>query len=365
MKGKKWIVGARKRRLLACLFSFFALAVCYSIEFGTGDSGFPICTVTVLLIVLVPFVLSYRARREEKRAQLALEALEEQPRATPEEFCDAFLLARRRQLRMEALLCLLFTAVTALLSLILLLAGAKPTSWVIGSSVLTPGFLLLSAGLYLASNLIREDEGDKALYYDIPQEVRDELREERPDHRREAPIQLRFQLDTVPDRQTVCDLVYPRLRRMRWAVRIAEAFFLWIPLILCLFLCVLAASGQGFMLVCAFFLLLLSIPTGVAARGLNGGSAVKKWIRNLKQGETRLGKDRVLDLGRCRWDRTQLEICLEQAGRWQIVGSVLKAGELKEALLGDVLVLSLGDGCPPILFFPETKSAFGGGNDTI
>ena len=358
MKTKLRIFGVRQKRLMARLAGFFACAVTYSIETGV-EGGFPVMTLAILLILLYEFFKKRSLRRIEREQQLAAEAAAACPAGTQEELRECYVQLRRKELRLEALLYLLFALGFALLLWVLLFADANPLSFSFGVLFVIPGLLLTALGLFLASLLRRKTEKDDLLVFPSSDEI---ARARKTDHRGEVGILHVLPTRGKPSREDIAARLGRTTRNngaLRWVV---IGFFLVTPIVLSVLTITIALidSSQGWMLVFALFLLSVSVPLSIyllKINGRQGGTAQAR--KNLRSGSYSLTADRVTDLCISTENPQALEVCFEKAGRYMIaigIGNANDYERVKDLIKGDVWLLQLEPDAIPIVFVEEGSS---------
>ena len=359
MNGRIRFYGIRRKRLLTILGGWALTAVAFSLDVGVD--GRPARTLLILVFYTVGMLT--KARRDGSRAlmrrQIAAETIEAHPDEQGEALYEDFILARRRELRLDAGVFLLMAALTGGLLALLVFAGAKPIAVFMGKYIFIPLLMLTSAGLFLASLLVlRSPDGEDVLAMVSPEDLAI-LRGGFPDHRFDAvPINRMKKLAYVPSREEMAQSALSMIAGKVWVAVVAEIMFLVLPVLMFLvsvFLSIVMPR-ERWMLVFCLFLLALCLPLDVyMIRLIGSGRRQTQWKKNLRSGRFTVLDDFVERVYTDPADAESAVVCFHRAGRYRVAVPTGTSGAgalayVQSEIFGEVRLLTPGDGCAPVVF---------------
>ena len=159
------LYGSRLNRFTYRFFIFIGWLALYSLVTGasTDPEGGRLVGLVVVVALLIGIAYGWFSARDQRNIdrshQLAAEVTLLYPDASAEELNHAYTLRRRREMRLEALLYLIFAVFSAIWFWVMYAIDALPVSWAIGWLIITPGLLLIALILLIRSVIpVKNDE---------------------------------------------------------------------------------------------------------------------------------------------------------------------------------------------------------------
>ena len=343
------ICGARARRLYRRFVIFLGMTALYSSVMAFDAFSGPWIMGWVLLLggaagLIFGFFKTRDKRRDERERQIDSEAAERYPEATFREYEAAFIRFRRKELRLEALLYLLFAAASLGWAVLMYRSDADPTAVCFGGGIVTGALLLIAFGLLIASFEFTNRRKANPYPEDapfLPESRRKMLleRSARPDRRSNlclAEIVPVPRKDQPADAKTYCAYARAGLHGYHFVSWLAFGFFVLFPLVPFVFVLILSIQSGSFNWLLLFFGVVsaFSVSIWFYMEYLTDAMTVFPfrllyWLIRTRTGACCVFQDRILSVIGYEDREKMQEICFDRAGtfwvRWRGTVSELRA----------------------------------------